>query len=71
MAQAGIVYRKQYWDAIKGDDLPDGVDYAVFDFAVNSGPSRAAKYLQAAIGVTQGGRIGASTIAAAKASRGM
>lgn len=66
-AQAGIVYRKQYWNAIKGDDLPDGVDYAVFDFAVNSGPSRAAKYLQAVLGVAQDGRIGPATIASAKA----
>lgn len=66
-AQAGIVYRKQYWNAIKGDDLPDGVDYAVFDFAVNSGPARAAKYLQAVVGAAQDGRIGPATIAASKA----
>lgn len=44
-AQVGTVYRKQYWDAVKGDDLPDGVDFATFDFGVNSGPSRALKYL--------------------------
>ncbi|TIO15659.1 MAG: hypothetical protein E5X86_19930 [Mesorhizobium sp.] len=66
-AQAGIVYRRQYWDAIRGDELPDGVDYAVFDFAVNSGPSRAAKYLQAILGTVQDGRIGPATIAASKA----
>ncbi|RWN51926.1 glycoside hydrolase family 108 protein [Mesorhizobium sp.] len=66
-AQAGIVYRKQYWDAIRGDELPDGVDYAVFDFAVNSGPGRAAKYLQAVVGVAQDGRIGPATIVASKA----
>jgi len=65
-AQVAKVYREQYWDAVKGDDLPSGVDYAVFDFAVNSGPSRAAKYLQAAVGVTQDGKIGPVTIAAAK-----
>lgn len=65
-AQVSTVYRKQYWDAVKGDDLPSGVDYAVFDFAVNSGPARAAKYLQAAVGVTQDGKIGPVTIAAAR-----
>nr|WP_318013599.1 putative peptidoglycan-binding domain-containing protein [Mesorhizobium sp. B264B1A] len=47
-----------------GAELPDGVDYAVFDFAVNSGPSRAAKYLQAVVGTAQDGRIGPETLAA-------
>nr|WP_268931126.1 glycosyl hydrolase 108 family protein [Mesorhizobium sp. SEMIA396] len=64
-AQVATVYRRFYWDAVAGAELPDGVDYAVFDFAVNSGPGRAAKYLQAVVGVTQDGRIGPATIAAA------
>lgn len=68
VAQAAKVYRKQYWDAIKGDDLPDGVDYAVFDFAVNSGQSRAAKYLQTIVGVPADGKIGPQTLAAVKAT---
>lgn len=62
--QAGVVYRRQYWDAVLGSQLPDGVDYATFDFAVNSGPSRAAKYLQKVVGVSQDGRIGPQTLAA-------
>jgi len=37
------LYRKKYWDAVSGDKLPDGVDYAVFDLAINSGTGRAAK----------------------------
>ena len=65
-AQLENVYRRHYWNAVKADDLPDGVDYACFDFAVNSGPSRAAKYLQAAVGVRQDGKIGQQTIAAVK-----
>jgi lysozyme family protein len=65
-AQLASVYRKHYWDAIKGDELPAGVDYAAFDFAVNSGPSRAAKYLQAAVKVRQDGKIGPQTLAAVK-----
>ena len=66
-AQIATVYRRFYWDAVLGAELPDGVDYAVFDFAVNSGPGRAAKYLQAAVGVAQDGRIGPATLAAAGA----
>ncbi|MCW0235222.1 MAG: hypothetical protein OJJ21_16595 [Ferrovibrio sp.] len=66
--QIATVYRRFYWDAVAGAELPDGVDYAVFDFAVNSGPSRAAKYLQAVVGVTQDGKIGPATV---KASRQM
>lgn len=66
--QAGIVYRKQYWDRVKGDELPGGIDYATFDFAVNSGPARAAKYLQAVLGVPKDGKIGPVTVAAAMSS---
>jgi lysozyme family protein len=60
------IYRQEYWDRIRGDDLPSGVDFAVFDYAVNSGVSRAAKTLQAVVGVTQDGQIGPQTIQAAK-----
>lgn len=66
-SQVATVYRRFYWDAVLGAELPDGIDYAVFDFAVNSGPGRAAKYLQAALGVVQDRRIGPATLAAAKA----
>lgn len=66
-AQVATVYRRQYWDVVHGAELPDGVDYATFDFAVNSGPDRAKKYLQAVVGVTQDGRIGPQTIAAVQA----
>lgn len=43
-AQVATVYHEQYWDAVDGDGLPSGIDFAVFDFAVNSGVSRALKY---------------------------
>lgn len=61
------LYRRKYWDKIKGDELPSGVDYAVFDAAVNSGPGRAAKWLQATSGVDVDGDIGPKTLAAVKA----
>ena len=68
IAQAVKVYKAQYWDKVRADELPSGVDYTVADFAVNSGPSRAARYLQAALGVAQDGVIGSQTIAAAQAA---
>lgn len=64
--QVATIYKKQYWDKVRGDDLPSGVDYAVFDFAVNSGVSRASKYLQAVVGKRQDGIIGPETLAATR-----
>lgn len=61
------IYRWQYWDALRCDELPAGVDYAVFDFGVNSGIGRSAKYLQAIVGTVQDGQIGPATLIATKA----
>ena len=61
------LYRRKYWDKVCGDDLPSGVDYVVFDAAINSGAGRAAKWLQACVGVEPDGGIGPKTLAAVKA----
>lgn len=61
-AEVSAIYRHNYWDRVKGDGLPSGVDYAVFDFAVNSGTGRASRYLQAVVGAAQDGVIGPDTI---------
>ena len=61
------IYKARFWDAVKGDDLPQGVDFVVFDMAVNSGPGRAARMLQAAVGATPDGAIGPRTLAAVAA----
>ena len=66
VSEVAAIYKNLYWDRISGDSLPAGVDFAVFDFAVNSGVSRAAKTLQAVVGVTQDGMIGPATIEATK-----
>lgn len=66
-AEVFAIYRKQYWDRIKGDLLPSGLDYCLFDFAVNSGTDRASRYLQECAMVDVDGKIGPVTIAAAKA----
>jgi lysozyme family protein len=62
-ADVDTLYRRKYWDKIKGDELPAGVDYAVFDAAINSGPGRAAKWLQSVVGAVPDGAIGAGTLA--------
>ena len=62
--ELGEIYNKQYWRLIKGDDLPAGLDYAVFDFAVNSGVSRAIRYLQRQVGVNDDAVLGDATLAA-------
>jgi len=56
------IYRKNYWDRIKADDLPSGLDLCVFDFGVNAGTGRAAKYLQSMIGTVADGGIGPNTL---------
>lgn len=62
--EAEAIYRKNYWQPIKGDDLPAGLDYAMFDYAVNSGVSRAVKELQRIVGTKPDGVMGVQTLAA-------
>lgn len=66
-ADVAPLYKSKYWDKIKGDELPAGVDYVVFDAAINSGPGRAAKWLQSCVGVDPDGGIGPKTLAAVAA----
>lgn len=58
-------YKTKYWDACKCDQLPLGIDYAVFDFAVNAGASRASRTMQTALGTAADGIIGPATIGVA------
>jgi lysozyme family protein len=60
-------YKRRYWDAVHGDDLPSGIDYIAFDFAINAGAGRALKTLQTAVGVTADGAMGPKTLQAVKA----
>jgi lysozyme family protein len=62
------LYKRKYWDAVRADDLVAGVDYCVFDVAVNSGSGRAIKFLQSCVGVTVDGGFGTVTMAAVKKS---
>jgi len=58
------IYKQNYWDRVKGDELPSGLDLCVFDFGVNAGTGRAAKYLQTVIGTVADGGIGPNTLRA-------
>ena len=58
------LYKQNYWNAIRGDDLPSGVDVSCADLCVNAGPGRAAKILQRAVSAKADGAIGPQTVAA-------
>lgn len=60
--QVAPIYKRKYWDKCKCDQLPSGLDYAVFDYAVNSGPSRAIKHLQRCLAIAEDGIIGQDTL---------
>lgn len=68
LAEANAIYEANYWKPIWGDQLPAGLDYAMFDFGINSGVSRAVKTLQALLpGIAVDGVMGPKTIAAVAA----
>ena len=56
------IYKKNYWDRMKCDDVPAGLDLCLFDFGVNAGTGRSAKYLQRMIGTVADGGIGPNTL---------
>ena len=56
-----VIYGRDYWGKVAADELPSGLDYCVFDMAVNSGPSRAIKLLQNLVGATPDGVFGPAT----------
>ena len=60
------LYKRKYWDACRADELISGVDYCVFDVAVNSGPGRSIKFLQSVVGATPDGGFGSITAALVK-----
>lgn len=67
-ARAAEIYRRDFWNPVRGDDLPPGIDLVAFDPAVNSGVSRGAKWLQQALAVSMDGKVGPQTVAAAETS---
>jgi lysozyme family protein len=68
LAEAQAIYRAKYWDAMRGDELSVGVDYCVFDYAVNSGTGRTPKVLQRVLGCPVSGRMDDATVRLAAAA---
>jgi lysozyme family protein len=64
VATVAPIYRRNYWDAIRANELPPGLAYALFDFAVNSGKKRAVIGLQRALQIADDGVLGPITLAA-------
>lgn len=62
------IYKDRYWDAVRAEELPEAIRYAVFDAAVNSGPRQAIRWLQRAVGAKDDGIIGPVTLAAVRAA---
>lgn len=62
------IYLASYWMAVRADELPAKIRYAMFDAAVNSGPTRAIRWLQKAVGAAVDGRLGLQTLALANAA---
>lgn len=62
------IYRENYWQLVRGDELPPGVDLCVFDYGVNSGPSRSVSHLQEVLGVKIDGNMGPVTLDAVNAA---
>lgn len=68
--RAKAIYRADYWNKCRCDELPADARMSVFDAAVNSGVAQATKWLQRAVGTTADGKIGPKTLAAANALDG-
>ena len=68
VARAKAIYHDDYWNPIRGDELPAGVDLPTFDGSVNSGRSRGVKWLQRAVGAEADGVVGPQTIVAANSA---
>ena len=60
------LYKVRFWDTNYCDDLPIGLDLCVFDFGVNAGTSRSARYLQRMVGAKEDGVIGPKTLSSVK-----
>jgi lysozyme family protein len=64
--EASSIFLSRYWQVVRGDQLPSGLDCYIADTAVNSGPARAAKILQKLVGTESDGFVGPLTLEAVR-----
>lgn len=64
LERAYEIYKRDYWDAVKADDLPAAIRFPVFDMAINSGVRQAIKTLQKSVDAVQDGILGPNTLKA-------
>lgn len=64
--QAKVIYKRDYWDRARCDELPPVVSFQVFDTAVNSGIGQSIRFLQRAVGVADDGQVGPLTVNAVR-----
>ena len=62
--RARAIYKKDFWDKARCEELPEQIRYIHFDTAVNCGVKTAIKLLQRAGGVSDDGLFGQQTLTA-------
>jgi len=65
VAVARRIYRVKYWNALRCDELPAGIDYAVFDYGVNSGVGRSGKVLRRVLALSDSSSVVTDAVVAA------
>lgn len=61
--QIKALYKSNYWDKIRGDDIIEqDIAESIFDFAVNAGPKTSAKLAQVTVAAKTDGIIGPKTL---------
>ena len=68
LARARFIYKRDFWDTVRGDELPYDLAYNLFAGAVNSGRGQAVRWLQRAVRVADDGKFGPLTLAAVLAA---
>lgn len=64
--QALKIYKTKYWDKVKGDQLPSGIDCIICDHGINAGPSKSIRIAQEVLGIEIDGRLGPKTLESLK-----
>jgi|PlaIllAssembly_1097288.scaffolds.fasta_scaffold03156_9 lysozyme family protein len=61
---AKTIFKEDYWDTVRADELPNDLRYPLFDAAVNSSPAKAIMWMQEMLGIADDGKFGPITMKA-------